>query len=98
LKWRGEPLYARLRNLAEGVVQAFRGQSVKRGALILIVDGDIAQSLAYILKHELGVDEKMILVDGIELRAYDYVDLGEMILPTNVIPVVIKSLLFSAGV
>ncbi|RXZ30955.1 reactivating factor for ethanolamine ammonia lyase [Oxalobacteraceae bacterium CAVE-383] len=98
LKWRGEPIYWRLRNLAEGLVQAFREQPVKRGALILIVDGDVAQSLAHIMKDELGVQEKIIVVDGIELRAYDYVDLGELILPANVIPVVIKSLLFSAGV
>jgi ethanolamine utilization protein EutA len=98
LKWRGEPSYSRLRNLAEGVVQAFRAQPVKRHAIILIVDGDVAQSLAHIMKEELGVQEKIIVVDGIELRAYDYVDLGELILPANVIPVVIKSLLFSAGV
>jgi ethanolamine utilization protein EutA len=98
LKWRGEPMYWRLRNLAEGLVRAFREQPVKRGALILIVDGDVAQSLAHIMKDELGVQEKIIVVDGIELRAYDYVDLGELILPANVVPVVIKSLLFSAGV
>jgi ethanolamine utilization protein EutA len=98
LKWRGEPIYWRLRNLAEGLVQAFRGQPVKRSALILIVDGDVAQSLAHIMKDELGVLEEIIVVDGIELRAYDYIDLGELIMPANVIPVVIKSLLFSAGV
>ena len=98
LKWRGEPMYWRLRNLAEGVVKAFREQPVKRNAIILIVDGDIAQSLGHIMQDELGVREPIIVIDGIELRAYDYVDLGELILPTNVIPVVIKSLLFSAGV
>jgi ethanolamine utilization protein EutA len=98
LKWRGEPIYWRLRNLAEGLVLALRRHAVQRAAIILIVDGDVAQSLAHIMKEELGVQEKIIVVDGIELRAYDYVDLGELIMPANVVPVVIKSLLFSAGV
>jgi ethanolamine utilization protein EutA len=98
LKWRGEPIYWRLRNLAEGLVLALRRHAVQRAAIILIVDGDVAQSLGHIMKEELGVQEKIIVVDGIELRAYDYVDLGELIMPANVVPVVIKSLLFSAGV
>jgi ethanolamine utilization protein EutA len=97
LKWSGDPLYQRLRNLAEGLILAVRQQAVKRPALILIIDGDVAQTLAHILKDELHVQEEIIAIDGIELRAYDYIDLGELILPANVIPVVIKSLLFSAG-
>ncbi|HTI87060.1 MAG TPA: ethanolamine ammonia-lyase reactivating factor EutA [Alphaproteobacteria bacterium] len=37
----------------------------------------------------------MVSVDGVQLREFDYVDIGEMIRPTNVVPLVIKSLLFS---
>jgi ethanolamine utilization protein EutA len=97
LKWRGDPIYWRLRNLAEGLMLALKRYPVKRSALVLVIDGDVAQTLAHILKKELNLKDELIAVDGIELRAYDYVDLGELILPANVIPVVIKSLLFSAG-
>ena len=34
-------------------------------------------------------------LDGVSLKEFDYVDIGEMIKPTNVVPLVIKSLLFS---
>jgi len=97
LKWRGEPIYWRLRALADGLMLALAAYPVKRPAIVLIIDGDIAQTLAHILKGELGLTDELIAVDGIELRSYDYVDLGELILPANVVPVVIKSLLFSAG-
>jgi ethanolamine utilization protein EutA (predicted chaperonin) len=30
-----------------------------------------------------------------QLKEFDYVDIGEVIRPTNVVPVVIKSLLFA---
>ena len=36
----------------------------------------------------------MIAIDGLDLADLDYLDIGERILPANVVPVVIKSLLF----
>ena len=34
------------------------------------------------------------MIDGVELADLDFLDIGEPILPTNVLPVVVKSLLF----
>ncbi len=34
-------------------------------------------------------------MDGVQLRDLDYVDIGEVLQPAGVAPVVIKSLLFS---
>ena len=39
----------------------------------------------------------LIAIDGIALRELDYVDIGRMIEPAHVVPVVIKSLLFESG-
>ena len=36
-------------------------------------------------------------LDGIQLRELDFLDVGELLDPPGVVPVVIKSLLFSAG-
>jgi ethanolamine utilization protein EutA len=36
-------------------------------------------------------------VDGLDLRDLDYVDIGEVVRPAGVVPVVIKSLVFAAG-
>jgi ethanolamine utilization protein EutA len=93
IRWRGEPHYQRLRELAAGIAMA-AGQGTL--PLILVVDRDVGRLLGHILEHELGVARAVIAIDGIELRQFDYVDIGEPLQPANVVPVVIKSLLFPA--
>jgi ethanolamine utilization protein EutA len=92
IRWHGEPHYQRLRELAAGIAQAVGSNA--GFPLILMVDRDIGRLLGHILEHELRVSRGVISIDGIELREFDYVDIGEVIEPTNVVPVVIKSLLF----
>ena len=36
----------------------------------------------------------MIAIDGVQLKQFDYVDIGDIIDVTNVVPIIIKSLLF----
>ena len=97
LKWRGDPHYSRLRNLAQGIATAMATRPSAAAALILIVDGDVGKTLGHILEHELRFPGKIVSIDGIQLRAFDYVDIGAVLQPSNAVPVVIKSLLFSAG-
>ena len=63
--------------------------------LVLMIDGDIGRTLGHILEHELALGRDVVSIDGIELREFDFVDIGEVIRPADVVPVVIKSLLFS---
>jgi ethanolamine utilization protein EutA len=93
IRWRGEPHYQRLRELAAGIAMAAGNAALP---LILMVDRDVARLLGHLLEHELGVARAVIAIDGIELRELDYVDIGEPIEPAQVVPVVIKSLLFPA--
>lgn len=97
LSWRGDPDYPRLRSLALGIALALTPRSRAGGPLILIIDGDVGKTLGYILESELQVSRNVISIDGIRLREFDYVDVGEVIEPSNVVPVVIKSLLFPVG-
>jgi ethanolamine utilization protein EutA (predicted chaperonin) len=95
LPWRGEPHYANLRALADGIAQAMP-RSIEAGfPLVIALDGDIGASLGGILSEELDVTSPMVSIDGLQLVELDYVDVGEIILPANVVPVVVKSLAFS---
>ncbi len=67
------------------------------GPVVLVVDGDIARTLGYILERELGFARPLVAIDGIALRELDYIDIGRIIEPAHVVPVVIKSLLFETG-
>jgi ethanolamine utilization protein EutA len=97
LRWRGEPLYARLRALAEGIAVALVTEARRAAPLVLMIDGDVGRTLGHILEHELAVRRDVVSIDGIQLKEFDFVDIGEVIRPADVVPVVIKSLLFSGA-
>jgi ethanolamine utilization protein EutA len=61
-----------------------------------MLDGDVAQTLGAILREELGIASEVLVLDGIALRDFDYIDLGRVRLPSFTVPVTIKSLVFTA--
>ena len=93
--WEGDPLHARLKSLADGICAGLPETIKGSQPLVLMIDGDIGKTIGNILTRECGVKSEIISVDGVALKEFDYVDIGEMIQPTNVVPLVIKSLLFS---
>ncbi|WP_312530625.1 ethanolamine ammonia-lyase reactivating factor EutA [Paracoccus sp. (in: a-proteobacteria)] len=93
--WSGIPDYARLRALAEGLVLAALGDGPRDGLLAVVIDGDVGLSIGRILREELGFDGDLVCLDGIQLKDLDFVDIGSLMEPPGVIPLVIKSLLFS---
>jgi len=62
--------------------------------LVLLIDGDIAMSLGRIMRQAIAPGVNVIAVDGVQLKQFDYVDIGQVIDVTNVVPIIIKSLLF----
>jgi len=95
LPWRGEPHYENLRALADGIARAMPRALSAGFPLLIALDGDIGASLGGILHEELEVRSPMISIDGLQLVELDYIDVGEVILPANVVPVVVKSLAFT---
>jgi len=95
LRWEGAPAYARLSALARGVVEALPMTLLNARPLYLIFDGDVAQTLGALLKEELEIASDVLVIDGVALWDFDYVDLGRVRMPSYTVPVTIKSLLFS---
>ncbi len=93
--WTGNPEYQRICQLAEGIKLGL-SETIKSGKSIFIVlDGDIANTLGYILKEELEfIENDVIVVDGISLKDFDFIDLGRVLYPSGTVPVTIKSLIF----
>ena len=92
--WSGDPSHARLHALAAGICSALPGTLASEFPLMLLIDGDIAMSLGRVIRHEVAPDANVIAVDGVQLKQFDYVDIGRVIEVTNVVPIIIKSLLF----
>ena len=85
------PNYRSLRRLAEGI-SAVAGQTA--APLYIVVETDVAKSLGGILKEELGLEQNVVVVDGIEVGDLDYLDIGRPMGVSEVVPVTVKSLVF----
>ena len=94
-RWEGPPAYRRLAALARGIVEALPMTILGSRPLYLVLDGDIAHSLGALLKEEWGVASDLLVIDGVSLWDFDYVDLGRVRMPSFTVPVTIKSLVFS---
>lgn len=94
-RWQGDPFHARLRALADGIHRAIPRTVQRRLPVVLLFDGDVGKTIGAMLKHDIGLPNYVVSIDGMQLKEFDYVDIGEVIRPTNVVPVVIKSLLFA---
>ncbi len=92
--WHGDPEHSRLKAAGEGLLRALTPLQARIKLLLLMIDGDIGKTFGRILHHELNWPGKIVSIDGMELQELDFVDVGELIAPPGVVPVVIKSLLF----
>jgi ethanolamine utilization protein EutA len=91
----GLPDYATIRSLADGLAIAMQPRLSTGHPIYVMLDGDIAQTLGGILKDELNLPNDLLILDGLALRDFDYIDLGKIRLPSFTVPVTVKSLLFS---
>jgi ethanolamine utilization protein EutA (predicted chaperonin) len=94
-QWMGDPSYERVSAFARGIVAALSRRIELGRPLYIILDGDVAQTLGAVLRDELGIQSEVLVIDGIMLVDFDYVDLGRIRLPSYTLPVTVKSLLFN---
>jgi ethanolamine utilization protein EutA len=92
--WRGDPSHGRLHAVAAGICEALARTLAEGMPLVLLVDGDVGKSLGRLILHEVAPHADVIAIDGVALKEFDYVDIGSVIELTNVVPIIIKSLLF----
>ena len=108
LRWSGAPAYARLTALKDGLLAGLARSVAAGRALYIVADGDIALTLGYLLHEDPRIAaapagtaaaaaprSEVLVIDGITLWGFDFIDLGRIRLPSNTVPVTIKSLVFS---
>jgi ethanolamine utilization protein EutA len=94
LTWSGLPSYDRLLPFAQGIRQGLADRIAAGAAVYLLLDGDVAMTLGRLLRQELGVTGPLLVIDGLALRDFDYIDIGRVRFPSKTVPVTIKSLVF----
>src|SRR5262249_41362709 len=93
--WTGDPEHSRLSAAGQAILGVLRPLHGKIKILVVAIDGDIGKTFGRLLHRELNWPGKLVCIDGVELYELDYIDVGELIAPPGVVPVVIKSLLFA---
>lgn len=93
--WHGDPEYSRLASAAHAIKAAVAPSGERANMLCLMIDGDVGRTMGRLLQDEAELKGPLVSIDGVQLQELDYVDVGELISPPGVVPIVIKSLLFS---
>ncbi|MEK9659563.1 MAG: ethanolamine ammonia-lyase reactivating factor EutA [Chloroflexota bacterium] len=86
------PTYDSIKALCDGIYGALKPLSDHPWSIIL--SADVAGLVGSMLKQEYDVKQDVIVVDGITVGEFNFVDLGEPIESVEAVPVVVKSLVF----
>jgi ethanolamine utilization protein EutA len=95
VRWRHGPAYPALRELCVGIAEGTRGSLPDGRPLVVVVDADVAGIVGQMLREELGVASAVLCIDQIQLSDLDFIDVGAVVPEKQVVPVVVKSLVFS---
>jgi ethanolamine utilization protein EutA len=93
-RWRGAPSYERIAAFVHGVKQGLPATIHQGKPIIVVLDGDIAQTVGALLHEESDIDSPVVVIDGITLQDFDFIDIGRRLEPSQTVPVTIKSLIF----
>jgi ethanolamine utilization protein EutA len=92
--WRGSATFHRLDGFCRGAVEGLSDILARGHPLVLAGDGDVGGLLGIHLREEMRIENAIISVDGLELKDFDFIDIGTMLPSSGAVPVVIKSLIF----
>jgi ethanolamine utilization protein EutA len=65
--------------------------------VVLAGDGDVGGLIGIHFREEMKLANAVVSIDGLELKQFDYIDIGEMLESSGAVPVVIKSLIFPSS-
>ncbi|HEY6257613.1 MAG TPA: ethanolamine ammonia-lyase reactivating factor EutA [Xanthobacteraceae bacterium] len=92
--WRGPATFQRLDAFCKGATRGLEDVLAQGHPLVLVGDGDVGGLLGIHLREEMRISNAIVSVDGLELKEFDYIDIGTMLPTSGAVPVVIKSLIF----
>ncbi len=95
--WRGSATFARLDAFCEGVVAGLEPVLAHGHPIVLVGDGDVGGLIGIHFREEMKHHHPVVSIDGLELKEFDYIDIGAILDSSGAVPVVIKSLIFPSS-
>jgi ethanolamine utilization protein EutA len=98
--WRGSATFRRLDDFCKGVADGLAAVIGHGHPIVLAGDGDVGGLIGIHYCEEMKINNPIVSIDGLELKEFDYIDIGAILDTSGAVPVVIKSLIFptTAGV
>lgn len=93
MPWRGMATSGRLEAVASAVIRGASKAGLDDDPLVVVTDDDVGRLLGRYLAEAAG-ERPVLSLDGIDLADFEFIDVGRPIPGSNVVPVVIKSLVF----
>ncbi|HYK98703.1 MAG TPA: ethanolamine ammonia-lyase reactivating factor EutA [Candidatus Acidoferrales bacterium] len=95
VRWDHGPAYSALTELCHGIHEGVRETLHDGRPLVVVIDADVAGIVGQALQDEMGIRSPLVCVDQIQLSDLDFIDIGQVVPDKGVVPVVVKSLVFS---
>ena len=88
--------FADVQELAAAIIESTKEVIESKYPLIVVVENDIGKVLGNALNVMLNNQKDIICIDSIHTSSGDYIDIGEPVAGGQVLPVVIKTLIFNS--
>lgn len=88
--------FVEVQQLAAAIIEGAKEVIESRYPLIVVVENDVGKVLGNALNVMLRHEKAVICIDGVHAANGDYIDIGEPVAGGQVLPVVIKTLVFNS--
>ena len=95
--WRGSATFQRLDDFCKGIADGLAAVLARGHPIVLVGDGDVGGLIGIHYCEEMKIKNPIVSIDGLELKEFDYIDIGAILDTSGAVPVVIKSLVFPSG-
>jgi ethanolamine utilization protein EutA len=95
--WQGSATFARLDAFCRAMADGMAVLLARGLPLVLVGDSDVGGLVGMHCREELALACPIVSIDGIALKAFDYIDIGTLLPASGAVPVVIKSLVFPSS-
>jgi ethanolamine utilization protein EutA len=93
-RWQGSATWQRLDDFCSGIADGLKAVLDRGHPLVLVGDGDIGGLVGIHAHEETKLKSPVVSIDGINLKEFDFIDIGAILPASGAVPVVIKSLVF----